>query len=170
MEYENVTVTVRRTKKGLGHLESASLIRRAAAAALAEEGVDAVCHIDVTLTDGRTIHRLNRKYRGVDRATDVLSFPLNELAPGAFDRSVCEIDMDTGEALLGDIVISIPRCYAQGLEYGHGYRREISYLTVHSVLHLLGYDHVHSEEERKRMRSREDAVMARLNGGMESEI
>ena len=95
----------------------------------------------------------------MDSATDVLSFPMNELTPGAFDAAMCERDMDTGAVLLGDMMISVPRCQAQGEEFGHGYEREIMYLTVHSVLHLLGYDHVDEGEMKRAMRAREKAIM-----------
>ena len=97
--------------------------------------------------------------RGIDRATDVLSFPFNELRPGAFDASVCERDPESGRLLLGDMMISLERCAAQGEEFTHGFEREIRYLTVHSVLHLLGYDHVDEGRMKKQMRAREKEIM-----------
>ena len=127
--------------------------------ALDAEGVDVPCVISVMLTDDEGIRTVNREFRGVDRATDVLSFPLNELTPGHFDADVCERDLDTGSILLGDMMISIPRCKTQGEEFGHGYSREIQYLTVHSVLHLLGYDHVDEGEMKRQMRAREKRIM-----------
>ena len=84
---------------------------------------------------------------------------MNELVPGEFDLDTCEVDMDTGAVLLGDMMISIPRCQAQGEEFGHGYKRELMYLTVHSVLHLLGYDHVDEGEMKAQMRKREKEIM-----------
>lgn len=156
------TVTVTRDKPLLGHPETAALVKRAVLAALASEGIDAPCRVDVLLTDDEGIHAINLGQRGVDAPTDVLSFPLNELTPGAFDPEGCERDLDTGEIPLGDMVIDIPRCAAQGEEYGHGYRREVSYLAVHSTLHLLGYDHLDEGEEKALMRSREEAVMEKL--------
>ena len=105
------------------------------------------------------IHELNRTYRGVDNPTDVLSFPMSELNPGEFDPELCEKDWDTGAVMLGDMMISIPACERQGREYGHGFEREIQYLTVHSVLHLLGYDHLDEGEQKRQMRSREKAIM-----------
>ena len=89
----------------------------------------------------------------------MLSFPLNELRPGDFDPEVCERDPETGALLLGDMMISVPRCEAQGEEYGHGYARELMYLTVHSVLHLLGYDHVDEGAMKRQMRAREKLIM-----------
>lgn len=152
-------IYISREITGLGHNNSAALIKRAAAMALDAEGVDTPCIISVMLTDDEGIHRVNREFRGVDRPTDVLSFPMNELAPGEFDAALCERDMDSGAVLLGDMMISVPRCAAQGEEFGHGYERELMYLTVHSVLHLLGYDHVDEGEMKRQMRAREKAIM-----------
>ena len=156
MEHE---VCISREVKNLGHNNSAALIKKAVNMALAAEGVDVPCLVSVMLTDDEGIRRVNREFRDVDRATDVLSFPLNELAPGHFDRSLCEKDMDSGAILLGDMMISVPRCEEQGREFGHGYEREIMYLTVHSVLHLLGYDHVDEGERKRQMRQREKEIM-----------
>ena len=152
-------IYVSREVKNLGHNNSAALIKKAVAMALEAEGVDTPCIISVMLTDDEGIHRVNLEFRGVDRATDVLSFPMNELVPGEFDAEECERDMDSGAVLLGDMMISVPRCEAQGDEFGHGYAREIMYLTVHSVLHLLGYDHVDEGEMKKQMRTREKIIM-----------
>lgn len=152
-------IYISREVTGLGHNNSAALIKRAAAMALDAEGVDMPCIISVMLTDDEGIHRVNREFRGVDRPTDVLSFPMNELAPGEFDAALCERDMDSGAVMLGDMMISVPRCAAQGEEFGHGYERELMYLTVHSVLHLLGYDHVDEGEMKRQMRAREKAIM-----------
>ena len=156
MEHE---VYISREVIGLGHNESAGLIKKAINMALDAEGVDVPCIISVMLTDDEGIQTVNREFRGVDRATDVLSFPLNELSPGEFDEDMCERDMDSGAVMLGDMMISIPRCEEQGEEFGHGYKREIMYLTVHSVLHLLGYDHIDEGEMKAQMRAREKAIM-----------
>lgn len=152
-------IAVSREVKNLGHRNASTLIRRAAEKALLAENVQVPCLISVMLTDGDGIQRVNREFRGVDRETDVLSFPLNELTPGAFDPEVCEQDWETGAVMLGDMMISIPACERQGEEFGHGFDREIQYLTVHSVLHLLGYDHVDEGEQKKQMREREKAIM-----------
>ena len=156
MEHE---VYVSREVKGLGHNESAALIKKAVSMALDAEGIPVPCIISVMLTDDEGIHAVNQEFRGVDRATDVLSFPLNELEPGNFDPELCETDPETGGVMLGDMMISVPRCEAQGEEFGHGYKREIMYLTVHSVLHLLGYDHLDEGEMKAQMRAREKAIM-----------
>ena len=156
MEHE---ISVSREKTGLGHREAAGLIKKAIRRALDAEGIAQPCIINVMLTDDEGIHAVNREFRQVDRATDVLSFPFNELTPGAFDPGACERDLDTGALLLGDMMISLERCAAQGEEFGHGFGREIQYLTVHSVLHLLGYDHVDEGEMKAQMRAREKAIM-----------
>ena len=155
MDYE---IYVSREVKHLGHRNSAALIKKAAALALRAEGVEKAI-VSVMLTDDEGIRRVNRDFRGVDRATDVLSFPLNELRPGAFDPAACETDPETGAVLLGDMMISVPRCEEQGRDFGHGYEREIMYLTVHSVLHLLGYDHVDEGAMKRQMRRREKEIM-----------
>ena len=117
------------------------------------------CILSVLLTDDEGIRRINREFRGLDRPTDVLSFPMNDLIAGQFDPAQCERDPEAGEILLGDMVLSIPRCVEQGEEFGHGYNREVQYLTVHSVLHLLGYDHVDEGPMKKQMRAREKLIM-----------
>ena len=156
MEHE---IYVSREVKNLGHPNAAALIKKAAERALDAEGVDVPCIISVMLTDEEGIRRVNAAFRGIDRATDVLSFPFNELAPGEFDAACCEHDPETGGVLLGDMMISLPRCEEQGQDFGHGFDREIQYLTVHSVLHLLGYDHVDEGPMKARMRAREKAIM-----------
>ena len=152
-------VTISREKTGLGHREAAGLIKKAVQMALDAEGINVPCIVNVMLTDDEGIHAVNKEFRNVDRATDVLSFPFNELTPGAFDPNLCEKDMDSGAVLLGDMMISLEHCEAQGEEFGHGFAREIQYLTVHSVLHLLGYDHVDEGEMKRQMRAREKAIM-----------
>lgn len=152
-------VYVSREKTGLGHREAAGLVKKAVSRALDAEGIAVPCVVSVMLTDDEGIRAVNREFRGVDSATDVLSFPLNELTPGRFDPEKCERDLDSGAALLGDMMISLERCERQGEEFGHGFAREIQYLAVHSVLHLLGYDHVDEGAMKKQMRDREKAIM-----------
>lgn len=155
-------INVYRQKRGLGYQGVDRLLKRAAKAALKAEGVCDDCCINIMLTDDEGIHEINAEQRGIDRATDVLSFPLNELVPGEFDGDICEYDFEMDLIMLGDMVISLERCQAQAEEYGHGFEREVSYLCVHSVLHLLGYDHVDEAEMKKQMRAREDVIMASL--------
>ena len=140
-----------------------AFLRKVIRTALAAEGVDFPCEIDVLLTDDPGIHAINREQRGIDRATDVLSFPMNELLPGEFDPDACEWDYENDRALLGDMVISMERCAAQAEEFGHSFEHEVSYLTVHSVLHLLGYDHLDEGVQKRQMRAREKEIMQILN-------
>ena len=150
---------IRRDVKNLGHNNSAALIKKAINMALSAENVQESCIINVVLTDDEGIRAVNLSERNIDSATDVLSFPANELTPGEFDPEVCEWDYDNDAVYLGDMMISVPRCEQQGEEFGHGYERELMYLTVHSVLHLLGYDHVDEGEMKRQMREREKAIM-----------
>lgn len=158
----DVKIMLSRSRPGLGHNEARRLIQRAISAALREEKVPDDCEVSVLLTDNEGIHELNRDYRGVDRPTDVLSFPANELSPGEFDADLCERDPETGRVFLGDMAISLEKCEAQAEEFGHSFERELMYLTVHSTLHLLGYDHVDEAEMKRQMRGREDVIMSRL--------
>ena len=152
-------IYISREKKNLGHNEAAAYIKRAINMTLEAENISQPCLVSVMLTDDEGIHEINKEFRDVDRTTDVLSFPLNELVPGEFDPEICERDMDTGSVALGDMMISIPRCEAQGEEFGHGFKREIMYLAVHSTLHLLGYDHIDEGPMKSQMRAREKAIM-----------
>ena len=132
------------------------LIRFSVEAALSYEGYGNTCEVSVTFTDDAGIKELNRNFRKIDSATDVLSFPLFD-----FDGSE-EPAVDELENMLGDIVISLERAEAQAEEYGHSFEREVAFLCVHSMLHLLGYDHVNSEEEELDMRRRQTAIMEML--------
>lgn len=131
------------------------LVRRCCKAVLDEEQFNDSAEISVTFTDDERIHQLNKEFRNIDRSTDVLSFPLGE--DGEYD-----INYDTGAKMLGDIVISIDHALAQADEYGHSIQREIGFLTVHSMLHLLGYDHVNGGLEEVRMREKEEIVLTGL--------
>ncbi len=128
------------------------LIRRCCHAVLELEGFDGSAEVDVSLVDNDQIRAINREQRNLDVPTDVLSFPLGE--NGVYDQNPA-----TGAYMLGDIVISLERAAAQAEEYGHSFQREVGYLTVHSMLHLLGYDHVDGGLEAVHMREREEAVM-----------
>ena len=138
-----------------------ALIRKVIRTALAAEGVTLPCEVDVNLTDDAGIHEINREMREVDRPTDVLSFPVFDLTPGELPD---EMDADPGTGLipLGDMVISMEHVTAQAKEYGHSNRRELAYLVTHSVLHLLGHDHLDEGPQKKQMREREEAILAEL--------
>ena len=131
------------------------LIRRCCNAVLVNENFEGSAEISVRFVDDEIIHELNREYRHVDRSTDVLSFPLGE-------NGVYDINHDTGAKILGDIVISMQHAVMQADLYGHSLQREIAFLTVHSMLHLLGYDHEAEGLERVRMREKEEAVHTQL--------
>ena len=158
-------IYINRDKKNLGSPDAYKLIKKAARAALAAENMEADCIINVLLTDGPAIREINRDYRQTDRETDVLSFPQNEFTPGVIDYENAEYDPESGCMLLGDMVLNLPQARAQAEEYGHSQEREIAYLTVHSILHLLGYDHVDEGEMKRQMRSREDEIMDKLGIG-----
>lgn len=139
-------------------------IKRCIRGALEQEGVTVPCEINVLLTDNQGIREINRDLRDVDRETDVLSFPMFEFTPGEFPEDVSEL-LDPGSSLLplGDMALSVEKIKSQAEEFGHSQEREIGYLTVHSVLHLLGYDHLDEGPMKKQMRAREDAIMEYLN-------
>ncbi len=128
------------------------LVRRCCHAVLKLEQFEGSAEVDVSLVDNEQIHEINLEQRGIDAPTDVLSFPLGE--DGVYDKNPA-----TGAYMLGDIVISMERALAQAEEYGHTLQREVGYLSVHSMLHLLGYDHVEGGLEAVRMREKEEAVM-----------
>lgn len=137
------------------------LLRRVISAALAAEGVDLPCEINVLLTDDEGIHQVNREMRQVDRPTDVLSFPMFDLKPGEKPEAGDE-DPESGLVPLGDMCISLERAAAQAGEFGHSVERELSYLAVHSVLHLLGYDHMDEGPMKAQMRRREEHILEGL--------
>ena len=136
-------------------------LRHTVNAALGAEGMALRCEINILLTDDEGIRQVNRTMREIDRATDVLSFPMFDLAPGEHPGEE-DADPDTGLVPLGDMCISLQRARAQALEYGHSFEREVCYLCVHSVLHLLGYDHLDEGEMKRQMRTREEEIMKQL--------
>ncbi len=131
------------------------LVRRCCNAVLTFENFEEAAEISVTFVDDARIHELNKQYRDVDSATDVLSFPLGE--NGVYDKNP-----ETGASLLGDIVISLETAVRQAATYQHSLQREIAFLTVHSMLHLLGYDHVDGGIEAVHMREKEEHVLQEL--------
>lgn len=131
------------------------LIRRCCAAVLTMEKFEGPAEVSVIFIDNEQIRQLNRDFRGKDRPTDVLSFPLGE--NGRYD-----LNNETGAYILGDIVISVPKAIEQAKLYGHSLHREIGFLTVHSMLHLLGYDHENEGLEAVRMREKEEYTLNKL--------
>ncbi len=137
------------------------LVRRAVDATLSFEGFENDCEVSVTFTDNEHIHLLNEQYRGVDRPTDVLSFPLTDFSGDSEEPAI-----DTPMLSLGDIVISLEKAAEQADEFGHSFERETAFLTVHSMLHLLGYDHETGEEDELDMRARQTAIMEAMGLGV----
>jgi probable rRNA maturation factor len=136
------------------------LIRRAVLASLEYEGFGADTEVSVTFTDNEGIRAINSEFRGIDAPTDVLSFPLTDYE--AVDFPVA----DEPAASLGDIVLSLERADEQAREFGHSFEREVAFLTVHSMLHLLGYDHVNSDEEDAEMRRRQREILESMGLGV----
>lgn len=137
------------------------LVRRAVDATLSFEGYENDCEVSVTFTDNEHIHLLNEQYRGVDRPTDVLSFPLIDFSGDGDEPAI-----DAPAVSLGDIVISLEKAAEQAVEFGHSFERETAFLTVHSMLHLLGYDHETGEEDELDMRARQTAIMEAMGLGV----
>ena len=152
-------------QNGLQRLVISANIRTCINAVLKAEGVTAKCEINVLVTDDAGIREINRTSRKIDSATDVLSFPMFELAPGELPADWTEYqDPDTGLVPLGDMCISLERAIAQAKEFGHTTRREVGYLTIHSMLHLLGYDHLDEGPQKRQMRAREEAIASEIPG------
>lgn len=136
--------------------------------ALKEEEVMCDTEVSVIFVDNESIRKINKDERNIDKATDVLSFPMLAYDEGKVYKEVyksydfSQEDLDDGELVLGDIVLSLQRAKEQSEEYDHSFTREVCYLTIHSVLHLLGYDHMR-EVDKKRMRKREEEILESFN-------
>ena len=151
-----VKVTIQNRQKAVKVTpEMRKLIRLSCAAVLENQGFSDLAEVVVTFVDDAEIKNLNNEFRNIDKSTDVLSFPLGE--DGEYD-----LNPETGAYSLGDVVISVEHTVAQSEEYGHSFERELSYLTVHSMLHLLGFDHVNGGDEAALMRKTEEEVMTVL--------
>ena len=147
------------------NLSISRIIRQCIAACMREENVTVDCEINILITDDNGIRVINNASRDIDSATDVLSFPMFQLTPGIPpEDSVEYIDPETGLCPLGDMALSLERAVAQAKEFGHSVRREVGYLTIHSMLHLLGYDHLDEGEQKKQMRKREEEIAATIPG------
>ena len=144
-------------------------VTRVIEAVLKAEGVKLPCEISVLFTDNHGIQEINREMRDLDQPTDVLSFPMFELEPGIPPEDQTYLDPETGMCPLGDMCISLERAQAQAEEYGHSLERELCYLAVHSVLHLLGYDHLDEGPMKRQMRAREEAILGELGITREKE-
>ena len=142
-----------------------AVIKKCIESTLAAEGVTAPCEINVLITNDRGIHAINKASRDIDRPTDVLSFPMFTLEPGNPPTDWEEyMDPESDLVPLGDMCISLQRAEAQAKEFGHSSKREVGYLTIHSMLHLLGYDHLDEGPMKKQMRGREEAIAGSIPG------
>ena len=145
-------------------------IRKCIQETLNAEGIDVRCEINVLVTDDAGIRIINRESRNLDKPTDVLSFPMFQLEAGNPPADWEDyMDPDSGLVPLGDMCISLERAMAQAEEFGHSVRREVGYLTIHSMLHLLGYDHLDEGEQKRQMREREEAILGALGITREEE-
>ena len=143
----------------------ASVIGKCVEATLQAEGIETVCEINVLITNNKGIQSINKASRNIDKPTDVLSFPMFQLIPGnPPDNWDDYLDVETGMCPLGDMCISLERAISQAREFGHSVRREVGYLTIHSMLHLLGYDHLDEGPMKAQMREREEAIAATIPG------
>ena len=142
-----------------------SIISKCIEATLQSENITAPCEINVLVTNDQGIHAINKASRDIDRPTDVLSFPMFQLEPGNPPADwEPYLDPETELVPLGDMCISLERATAQAKEFGHSVKREVGYLTIHSMLHLLGYDHLDEGPMKKQMRSREEAIASAIPG------
>lgn len=140
------------------------IIKKCIETALQAEGVMIPCEINVLVTNDQGIHTINLASRRVDKPTDVLSFPMFSLEPGVPpENKESYLDPETGLCPLGDMAISLQRAAAQAKEFGHSLRREVGYLTIHSVLHLLGYDHLDEGPQKAQMRAREEYIASQIS-------
>ena len=143
----------------------AAHIRKCIESTLQAEQIRVPCEINVLVTDDVGIHGINLASRNIDRPTDVLSFPMFQLDPGVPPTDWEEyLDVETGLCPFGDMCISLERAKAQATEFGHSAKREVGYLTIHSMLHLLGYDHLDEGPQKRQMRSREEAIASTIPG------
>ena len=140
-------------------------IRKCIQETLDAEGINVRCEINVLVTDDAGIRIINRESRDLDKPTDVLSFPMFQLEAGNPPEDWEDYrDPESGLVPLGDMCISLERAVAQAEEFGHSVRREVGYLTIHSMLHLLGYDHLDEGPQKKQMRMREETIAASIPG------
>ena len=142
-----------------------SIICKGVEAVLDAQNISVPCEINVLVTNDRGIRAINLASRNMDKATDVLSFPMFQLIPGQPPEDWADyLDPETDMCPLGDMCISLERAIAQAKEFGHSVKREVGYLTIHSVLHLLGYDHLDEGPMKKEMRQREELIAAQIPG------
>ena len=138
---------------------SKRVIKKSVRTALRIEKISIPCEVNVLVTDDTGIKKINRDFRGIDEPTDVLSFPLQEILPGSFEYDANEVDRDTNRLPLGDIILSADTLRKHAFDYGNTINRETAYMVIHSVLHLLGYDHLDEGADKREMRVREKLIL-----------
>lgn len=157
----NLTFDIFTLKKPL----ISGIIRKCIETTLTAEGISIPCEINVLVTNDSGIQAINKASRNLDKPTDVLSFPMFDLEAGAPPQDWDDyLDPETGLCPLGDMCISLERAAAQAKEFDHSEKREVGYLTIHSMLHLLGYDHLDEGPQKAQMRGREEAIAATIPG------
>ena len=148
----------------LHRMAVSSISRQCVEEVISAEGIPVACEINILVTDDKGIQAINLASRAIDKPTDVLSFPMFSLEAGnpptQWDNY---IDPESGLCPLGDMAISLERAVAQAKEFGHSTRREIGYLTIHSMLHLMGYDHLDEGPEKAKMRAREESIASNIS-------
>ena len=129
---------------------------------LKSEGIKLDSQVSIYFVDNNRIREINKDTRDIDKVTDVLTFPIAEFKKGKLDKTLGDVDMDSGALILGDIVISLERALLQAEEYGHSFEREVLFLVTHGMYHILGYDHMTDDDERE-MIGKQELVLAKLN-------
>ena len=162
MKKINHKIYARHEGVGREHMLPVPLLKGCIRETLRFESVNFPCEISIVISNNKFIQKMNKEFRNIDKATDVLSFPFNEFTPGNYEVDLNDAQGKQKTIPLGDIIISAEKVHSQAAEYGHSSFREAAYLVVHSVLHLLGYDHVDEAENKKLMRSREKEIMEYL--------
>ncbi len=129
---------------------------------LETEGVKLDSQVSIYFVDNTNIQRINKETRDIDKATDVLTFPIAEFNKGKLNETTGDVDMDSGALVLGDIVVSLEKALSQSKEYGHSFEREVLFLITHGIYHILGYDHMTDDDERE-MINKQELVLSKLN-------
>lgn len=165
MKMPNIKFNISFDHFSVRRLSIVRIIKRCVTETLVLEGFPIDCEINILVTTDAGIREINRASRNVDKATDVLSFPMFDFVPGELPEDLeAYMDPETGLCPLGDMAISLERATEQANAFGHSLTREVGYLTIHSILHLLGYDHLDEGEQKKQMRKREEEIAARIPG------
>lgn len=137
-------------------------IEKVVCLSLDNEGVKLDTQVSIYFVDNNKIHEINKETRGIDKATDVLTFPIAEFKKGKLDNMLGDLDIEDGSLVLGDIVVSLEKAMSQSNEYGHSFEREVLFLITHGMYHILGYDHMTADDERE-MLGKQELILSRLN-------